>query len=243
MKKTDNIDWLKTLQRVVFGIVLLVALGISWFSLMTLATDFFELPMWLSAVVSLAMDGAGIYAALLASAYAKTRHSGMIPRAATWLFVLFSAWLNWNHAEMSNLNFAGSVFYAAPSLMAGLLFDMMLTFENKSQLEKRGRIPEALPVLGRLAWMRYPKFSFETLSKVIRTRLESVSDTNETEKTPYDKKDIDLANKDMSITKLVQKMYLDGETDKTVIREAVSKIKGVNVPIGTVAKSIARIRA
>ncbi len=270
MKTLAKIDWLKSLQRTVFGIVLLVALGISWYSLMTLATDFFGLPVWLSAVVSVAMDGAGIYAALLASAYAKTRHSGMVPRLATMGFVLLSAWLNWNHAQMSGLNFAGCVFYAAPSLMAGLLFELMLTFENKTELEKRGRIPEALPVLGKIAWLRYPRDAFKSISKIVKHRLDQQTDreigqTSQTDTTidktdtsdvvsepQTDKKTRKTKKTDipewmpsdptMSVNKLSKVCYDNGVKGIDEVLKLANKVKNVEVSRASVQKGLNRAK-
>lgn len=176
MNKTKIAQWAG------FGIVLIVSLAISWFSMMTMAVDFFGLPQWIAASVSVAFDGAAIYVAVLASEYAKTEDSGLVARLATAGFVGVSAWLNWNHAAMMGLGLAGQVFFAAPPVIAGILFELFLRFENRKELRARGRVAQSMPVLGRIAWLRFPKKTFAVWSKVVLHRLERVAET-ETGKT------------------------------------------------------------
>lgn len=235
---------LQITKYVGFSIVLLTALAISWWSLATMAIDF-GLPAILAYVVSTAYDGAAIFTALLAIEYAKSEDSGLATKVSVWAFVGTAAWLNYQHALILGLPISGIVFYSAPSIIAGVLFGLMLRYMNRQELRKRGMVAQSLPVVGGIAWLRFPKKVFKTLSTIVATRLDAVIDmpktTEDTPKTPYDTKDVDLANKDMSITKLVQKMYTDGETDRTVIRDTVSRIKDTEVPLATVHKSIARL--
>jgi hypothetical protein len=139
--------------------------------------DFFGLPEWIAYAVSVAFDGAAIYVAVLSSEYAKTDDSGLVPRLVTGLMVGASAWLNWQHASLMGLGIAGQVFFAAPPVIAGILFELMLKFENRKELRKRGRVAQALPVYGRAAWLRYPLDTFKGMSSVIKHRLDNVTKT------------------------------------------------------------------
>ncbi|MFD8618278.1 DUF2637 domain-containing protein [Streptomyces sp. NPDC059513] len=165
MNKTKIMQWGG------FALVLIVALAISWYSMATLAMDFFHLPEWIAYAVSVAFDGAAIYVAVLSSEYAKTEDSGLMPRLVTMGMVGVSAWLNWQHASLMGLGLAGQVFFAAPPVIAGILFELMLRFENRQELRKRGRVAQSMPVLGRLAWLRFPSKTFKAWSSVVLYRL------------------------------------------------------------------------
>jgi len=280
----------KVTQWLGFGLVLVTALAISWWSMFTMAANEFGMPAYLAAAVSIAFDGAAIYVAVLASEYAKSEDSGFMARLATMGFVALSAWLNWQHAGMMDLPLAGKVFFSAPSLVSGLLFEMALKFTNKTELRKRGRVAQAMPVFGKMAWARYPTKTFKAFSKVVLFRLDKVTQAEtegqkdaesvteavtegqghqETKRTVTEsQKDTQAVTKkvvtkrtvtrtpsakelddkfpelsqDMSIAKLVQTMYANGETNREAIRQKVSQIKKTEVPINTVTKSINRMK-
>ncbi|WP_328691413.1 DUF2637 domain-containing protein [Streptomyces phaeochromogenes] len=168
---------MKYAQWAGFGVVLIVALGISWFSMGTMAMDFFHLPAWIAYAVSVAFDGAAIYVAVLSSEYAKTEDSGLMPRLVTMGMVGVSAWLNFQHASLMGLGLAGQVFFAAPPVIAGILFELFLKFENRKELRKRGKVAKSLPVFGKAAWTRYPTKTFKAASKVVLHRLNEVMKT------------------------------------------------------------------
>lgn len=210
MNKTKIAQW------VGFGIVLVVSLAISWFSMMTMAVDFFGLPTWIAAAVSVAFDGAAIYVAVLSSEYAKTEDSGLMPRLATAGFVGVSAWLNWNHAAMMGLGLAGQVFFAAPPVIAGILFELFLRFENRKELRARGRVAQAMPVLGRIAWLRFPKKTFAVWSKVVLKRLEQVEKTETVETKTLD----EVFEEDKTIVEDKTERVLEDKTPKTEDKKA-----------------------
>ncbi|WP_307124612.1 DUF2637 domain-containing protein [Streptomyces sp. B1I3] len=282
----------KVAQWIGFGTVLMTALAISWWSMFTMAMDEFGMPGILAGAVSVAFDGAALYVALLASEYAKSDDSGFMARLATLGFVTVSAWLNFMHADMMGLGIEGKVFFSAPTIIAGILFEMFLKFTNKTELRKRGRVAKAMPVFGKISWFRYPAKTFKSFSKVVLFRLDNVTaaetagqkdtvsvpeavtegqgqqDTKRTvtaaqkdtqavrkdtkkvvtkkvTRTPSAKELEDTfpeLSEDMSIARLVQTMYRNGETDREAIRKKVSNIKKTEVPINTVTKSINRMK-
>lgn len=282
----------KVTQWMGFGLVLVTALAISWWSMFTMAANEFGMPAYLAAAVSVAFDGAALYVALLASEYAKSEDSGFMARLATMGFVALSAWLNWSHAGMLDLPLAGKVFFSAPTVIAGILFEMALKFTNKAELRKRGRVAQAMPVFSRLAWFRFPAKAFKSWSSIVLYRLEAVTksetqgqkdtesvteavtegqgqqDTKkdkgqsqkDTQAVPGDTKKVVTMktgtrtptakelddtfpelSQDMSIARLVQTLYKNGETNREAIRQKVSRIKNTEVPINTVTKSINRM--
>ncbi|MEU3599874.1 DUF2637 domain-containing protein [Streptomyces sp. NPDC006798] len=262
----------KIAQWTGFGLVLIVALAVSWYSMATMAMDFFELPKWLAYAVSVAFDGAAIYVAVLSSEYSKTEDSGLTARLATLGFVAVSAWLNYQHAVLMGLGLAGQVFFLAPPVVAGILFELMLRFENRKELRKRGRVAKSMPVYGKAAWLRYPMDTFKGMSSVIKHRLEDVTKTEtaggqKTETQPVQlvnkkdsvpkKKTVDVKktpsakdiedrfpelSSDLSIARLVQELYRNGLEDRAKIQEKVSSVKGVDVPMNTVHRAINRMK-
>ncbi len=248
-----------------FVLVLIVALGLSWWSLMTLATDFFGLPQWLAWSVSLAFDGAAIFTAALASEYAKSEDSGLFARLATLAFVAASAWLNWNHAGMMALPLAGKVFFAAPPIAAGLLFELMLKFENRQELRARGKVAQSLPVYGRAAWMRYPKDAFKSMSKVIKHRMDTLTNRETSSQTVSVVKTDEVvvvsepqtrrktskktelpewmpSDSTMSVNKLTKLCYDNGVKDIDDAMKLAKQVKGTEVSRGSVQKGLNRAK-
>ncbi|MET7741995.1 DUF2637 domain-containing protein [Streptomyces sp. NPDC005385] len=248
-----------------FSLVLLVALAVSWHSMATMAMTYFGLPDWLAYSVSVAFDGAAIYVAVLSSEYSKTEDSGLSARLATLGFVGISAWLNYQHAVLMGLGLAGQVFFLAPPVVAGVLFELMLRFENRKELRKRGRVAQSLPVFGKAAWFRYPLDTFKGMSRVIKHRLEDVTRTETagghvepvdakpkvTTKRTVKKVSTPTAKEledtfpeltaDMSIAKLAQALYKQGIESRPEIQKRVSAIKGQDVPLNTICKSVKRL--
>jgi len=282
LQESNRMNKTKIVQWIGFGVVLLVALAISWYSMATMAMDFFHLPAWIAYAVSAAFDGAAIYTGVLASEYSKTEDSGLMPRVVTLGLVGVSAWLNFQHASLMGLGLAGQVFFAAPPFVAYVLFEQFLKFENRKELRKRGRVAQALPVYGRAAWFRYPLDTFKGMSSVIKHRLEGVTRTEtaggqkdmatgQVDVKPLDtKKDTgqkvstvdkpkrtikkvstptakELDNEfpeltaDMSIARLAQAIYKQGVESRPEIQRRVSKIKGQEVSLNTICKSVKRL--
>lgn len=279
MNKTKIMQWTG------FGLVLIVALAISWFSMATMAMDFFHLPSWIAYAVSVAFDGAAIYVAVLSSEYAKTEDSGLMPRLVTMGMVGASAWLNWQHASLMGLGIAGQVFFAAPPVIAGILFELMLKFENRKELRKRGRVAKSMPVFGKAAWLRYPLDTFKGMSSVIKVRLEDTVASESPQvatgqpvsgQQPVDSGQVDTEPQkaivdvpkrtpkrtvkkmstpsvqeledtfpeltaDMSIARLAQALYKQGIESRPEIQRKVSAIKGTEVSLNTICKSVKRL--
>ncbi|MEE4587049.1 MULTISPECIES: DUF2637 domain-containing protein [Streptomyces violaceusniger group] len=159
-------------SKTAFGLVLLVALTLSWWSLYTLAVESFGVPKLLAAGISVAFDGAALVCADLASKYARSPDSGLGTRLATYALIGTSAFLNVSHAQLLGYGLAGQVLFGAPPVIAGVLFELGLKWEHRQSLRARGRVAEAMPVFGRLSWLMFPRKTLKGFRLVLLSRLE-----------------------------------------------------------------------
>ncbi|WP_432185841.1 DUF2637 domain-containing protein [Streptomyces sp. Tue6028] len=159
-------------SKTAFGLVLLVALALSWWSLYTLAVESFGVPKLLAAGISVAFDGAALVCADLASKYARSPDSGPATRLATYGLIGTSAFLNVSHAQMLGFGTAGQVLFGAPPVIAGVLFELGLKWEHRQSLRERGRVAEAMPVFGKLSWLMFPRKTLKGFRLVLLSRLE-----------------------------------------------------------------------
>ncbi|MDH6449431.1 MULTISPECIES: DUF2637 domain-containing protein [unclassified Streptomyces] len=159
-------------SKTAFGLVLLVALALSWWSLYTLAVESFGVPKLLAAGISVAFDGAALVCADLASKYARSPDSGLATRLATYGLIGTSAFLNVSHAQMLGFGTAGQVLFGAPPVIAGVLFELGLKWEHRQSLRERGRVAEAMPVFGKLSWLMFPRKTLKGHRLVLLSRLE-----------------------------------------------------------------------
>lgn len=170
--KTPNIkrllDWRGAAS---FGVVLIVALALSWWSLYSLAVTFYDVPQILAIGVSAAFDGAALFVADLASKYARTEDSGLATKLATYLFVGASVYLNVEHAILLNYGIPGMVLFGAPPVIAGILFELYLRFIHRTEMRSNGLVPKRMPVFGKLSWMMFPLKTLKGFRSVIFFRL------------------------------------------------------------------------
>jgi|SRR5882762_4606678 len=219
----------KTIRYLIFGIVLTVALGISGWSLFGLAT-LLGIPLWLAIVASIAYDGAAIYLGILSIEYAKSEDSSATTKFLTYFLIITSAILNGYHAHIMSFGMLGIIFYALPSITAGFLFEEGLKFENKTELRKRGRVVDPLPLMPNLAWLRFPLRAFEKQSKEILTRyLESPQEAAQS---------LVEAVTEESINSLVAKFYAQGIQTTDELYPLVQKAKSDEVTKQQVSKAL-----
>uniref|UniRef100_A0AAU2A7A2 DUF2637 domain-containing protein n=1 Tax=Streptomyces sp. NBC_00093 TaxID=2975649 RepID=A0AAU2A7A2_9ACTN len=160
------------MSKTAFGLVLIVALALSWWSLSTLAIESYGVPEFLAYGISVAFDGAALVCADLASKYARSPDSGAGPRLATYGLIASSVFLNVSHAQMRGYGAAGQVLFGAPPVIAGVLFELALKWEHRQSLRARGRVAEAMPVFGKLSWLVFPLMTWKGFRRVLRGRLE-----------------------------------------------------------------------
>ncbi|QJD50780.1 membrane protein [Streptomyces phage Bmoc] len=165
------LDWRGSVS---FGVVLIVALALSWWSLYSLAVTFYGVPQILAIGVSAAFDGAALFVADLASKYARTEDSGLATKLATYLFVGASVYLNVEHAILLSYGVPGMVLFGAPPVIAGILFELYLRFIHRSEMRAMGLVPKRMPVFGKISWLIFPGKTFRGFKNVVFFRLNEV---------------------------------------------------------------------
>lgn len=167
---------IKWYEHVLFAAVTLVALSMTWYSMMDLATGQFDLPTILSMGVSLAFDGAAILSASLSIKYARTADSGLMTELATFAFIATSVYITVQHAVLADYGVVGMVMFGAAPVIVGIILKLYLNFLTRQARKDAGRIVERLPVAGTLTWLRYPKESFRLMSVAMQNRLIKAAD-------------------------------------------------------------------
>lgn len=159
-----------------FVISVLIALAMSWYSMTDLATTYYQVPLWLSVLISLAFDVGALFLGLVSVEYAKTNDSGFLAEAGTFMFVLASIYINVSHAQVASYGLPGMVMFGSAPVIAGIALKVYLSFITRQARQESGRIVQRLPVAGKLTWFIYPKQSFSLLKVAMRHRLMSAAD-------------------------------------------------------------------
>jgi len=129
------------------------------------------MPAYLAGGVSLVFDGAAIVTADMALRAANRNQSGAVDRILTTVFAGVSAWLNSYHARLIHAGGAAWLLYAAPPVVAVVLFDRHTRNERRAKHKKSGRIDSPLPKIHGWAWAMYPLKSWHTMRAMILFRL------------------------------------------------------------------------
>ena len=161
---------------VLFAAVVLVALAMSWYSMMDLAINSFSLPWLLSAGLSLAFDGGAIFLGMMSIEYAKTQDSGAWAELWTFIFVLGSVYINVQHANLTNYGIVGMVMFGAAPVIAGVMLKVLLSFITRQQRRTSGRVVDRLPSVGWLTWVRYYRQTWKLMSVAMQKRLVDAAD-------------------------------------------------------------------
>jgi hypothetical protein len=162
--------------KVFFGISVLIALAMSWYSMTDLAAGHYQVPLALAVLISLAFDVGALFLGLVSVEYAKTNDSGILAESGTFLFVLASIYINVSHAQIASYGLPGMIMFGSAPVIAGIALKVYLNFITRQARRESGRIVERLPVAGKLTWVIYPKQSFSLLKVAMRQRLMSAAD-------------------------------------------------------------------
>jgi hypothetical protein len=161
-------------------IVMSASLGFSTWSLFWIARHW-GAPIPAAAIVSLFFDGAAILCADYSLKYARTGDSGFIPQCGVFTLAGLSAYLNSQHAALNHNPGPARILYAAPPIVAVVIYEFHVRWERRRALRSTGRIPEAMPVFGRYAWFLFPGRTLGVLRSITKTRLNVIKVRN----TPY----------------------------------------------------------
>ncbi|MFF1916117.1 DUF2637 domain-containing protein [Streptomyces sp. NPDC058239] len=157
--------------RIVLVAVMTAALAVGTWSIYTLLTTTFHVPDFIALLGCGMFDGAALFFALLSQRYATTTDSGLAPRTAMLAMVTASSWVNWKHAQLEHWGTVGGVILAAAPGIAELAFLMFHKFAHRETLRNLGRVPQALPTLGKWAWMAHPFRARKTVDAHIKAAL------------------------------------------------------------------------
>lgn len=155
----------------VLSIVMSAALAVGTWSIYTLLTQQLLAPKPIAVLGSGLFDVAALFFALLSQRYAVTTDSGLAPRAAMLAMISTSSWVNWQHGQMEGWGSVGSVILAAAPVIAELSFEMFHRYAHREALRRLGRVAQALPVLGKWAWIFHPGRARRALDAHIRAAL------------------------------------------------------------------------
>jgi hypothetical protein len=156
---------------IMFGIAVIVALIMSWFSMTDLATTTFGLPNWISWIISLAFDIGAIFLALITVSAALKGESATIAKLSTLAFIGTSLYINVYHAGVADYGIAGMIMFGAAPAIVFIAFEIYLRHILKRELREQGLIPDRMPKVGTLTWLRHRKEAFALFSKALNARL------------------------------------------------------------------------
>lgn len=157
--------------RAVLVAVMTAALAVGTWSIYTLLTQVFHVPQPVAILGCGMFDGAALFFALLSQRYATTTDSGFAPRAAMLAMVGTSSWVNWQHAQLEHWGLVGGVILASAPAIAELAFLMFHKFAHRETLRALGRVPQALPTLGKWAWLAHPIRARRTVDAHVKAGL------------------------------------------------------------------------
>lgn len=167
---------LKWYYYVLFAIVALSSMSMTWWSLYDLGVNSLSVPVLLAAVVSLIFDIGGMFLVLLSIEYAKTHDSGFWTELGAYGFIGTSTYLVAQHGILLGYPTAGVVMFAAAPVVLGIMLKAMLHYLTRQQRRAAGRVTEKLPSVGWLTWVRYGKQSWKLMSVAMQGRLVNAAD-------------------------------------------------------------------
>lgn len=163
-----------TLRGALF-LVMGAALTVGTWSIYTLLTARFHAPTAVALFGSVMFDAAALYFARLAQKYATSPDSGLVPRLAMLAMVSASSWVNWQHALLEHWGRVGCVILAGAPIVSEVAFELHHRYVHKEALRAQGRVPSALPVIGKWAWLLHPGKAYRVIDQAVVTRLDAVA--------------------------------------------------------------------
>lgn len=165
----------KTLRGALI-LVMGAALTVGTWSIYTLLTARFHAPIPVALFGSVMFDAAALFFARLAQKYATSPDSGLIPRLAMLAMVTTSAWVNWQHALIEHWGKVGCVVLAGAPVVSEIAFELHHRYIHREALREQGRVPVALPVVGKWAWLLHPGRAYRVIDQAVVMRLEAIAD-------------------------------------------------------------------
>lgn len=156
---------------VMFGVVALASLSMTWWSIYDLAVHNLSIPHVVAAMASLIFDIGAVYLSAMSIQYAKTEDSGVLTEIGAFFFIVLSVYIVSQHAVLSNYPVAGVVLFASAPIVLGVLLKATLQYLTRQQRRQAGRVTERLPSVGWLTWLRYGRQSWTLASVAMQGRI------------------------------------------------------------------------
>jgi hypothetical protein len=169
-KHSRRVTMLEILSRFGWLIVAGAALALSAYSLYWVGRRY-GVPPILAGMISVIFDGAAVISCDLALRYARSHDSGFAPRLAVFTFAGVSAFLNAQHAILAGLPKPAVILFSSPPIVAVVMLELHTRYTKRAALKRAGRVPAALPIIGRVTWALFPIKSYRTLRKIVGARL------------------------------------------------------------------------
>lgn len=117
-------------------------------------------PLFGAVIVSTIFDGAAVWMANIALQSSVEGDSGISARLWVFVFAGLSAWLNIQHATIGHYPAASRILWAAPPIIAVIVYDRYAKHQRRKTLRNAGAIPAAMP---RFSGWNYALFPVKTL--------------------------------------------------------------------------------
>lgn len=156
-----------------WAIVLLAVLSMSAYSLYYVGRHL-GMPWYFAAIVSVCFDGVAVLAADYSLRYARMGLTATGPQLTVFMFGGLSAYLNTLHAYYGHEIATAKILWAAPPVAAILVYEFHTRWARLSALREAGRVADALPPLGRHAWIHHPIESIKVIRVISGERLTRV---------------------------------------------------------------------
>lgn len=162
---------LKWYYYVLFAIVALSALSMTWWSMYDLGVHVMSLPPVVAGITSSIFDIGGLYMGLLSIQYARTHDSGFWTELGAFSFITASVYIVSQHGVLLDYPTAGVFMFAAAPVVLGIILKATLNYLARQHRRETGRIADKLPAVGWLTWVRYTKPSWTLMSVAMKKRL------------------------------------------------------------------------
>jgi Protein of unknown function (DUF2637) len=159
------------LRRIAPFVVLTAALSFSAWSLYYVARHL-GAPIPVAVVVSTIFDGGAVYLADLGADHTREGDSGLGPRVAVFILAGISAWLNTLHAKYGGYPESSILLWAAPPIVAVVIYEFTIRFQHRKSLRRDGRIPLPLPKFDTASWFLFPVKTLRAMRRVVEFRRE-----------------------------------------------------------------------
>lgn len=176
MSEDTKTSVLKWYYFVLFGVVTLVALSMTWWSMFDLAVHTLSVPVLLAGGLSFAFDIGGVYLGLLSIEYAKTSDSGFWTELGTYIFIGTSTYIVSQHAILAGYPAVGVVLFASAPIIVGVMLKATLNFITRQARKQAGRVTDKLPSVGWVTWIRYLPQTWRLMSVAMQGRLVNAAD-------------------------------------------------------------------